>query len=75
MGDVIMAWMLLWRAVAAAEKLGGNAKKKDLDFYEGQIKSAEFFIQNELPVTVGKMNSVAAMGKAAVEIEERAFGG
>jgi hypothetical protein len=43
MGDVIMAWMLLWRAVLAKQKLDDGAKKKDVDFYEGQLKTADFF--------------------------------
>ena len=30
-GDTTMAWMLLWRAVVACEKLGGKVKKKDKD--------------------------------------------
>ena len=45
MGDVIMAWMLLWRAALANQKLESGPKKKDVDFYEGQLKTAEFFIQ------------------------------
>ena len=43
-GDVVMAWMLLWRAVIAARNLDNGAKKKDVAFYEGQVKTAEFFI-------------------------------
>jgi alkylation response protein AidB-like acyl-CoA dehydrogenase len=75
MGDVVMAWMLLWRAAVASEKITSGAKKKDLAFYEGQIKSAEFFIQGELPVTIGKMQAILKSGKAAVDITEAAFGG
>ncbi len=75
MGDVVMAWMLLWRAAVASEKIKAGAKKKDLAFYEGQIKSAEFFIQGELPVTMGKMQAILRSGKAAVDIPEAAFGG
>ena len=33
MGDTIMGWMLLWRAVVASQKLGNGAKKKDTSFY------------------------------------------
>ncbi|UCG07963.1 MAG: acyl-CoA dehydrogenase, partial [Desulfobacterales bacterium] len=74
MGDTIMAWMLLWRAVVAVEKLDG-AKKKDAAFYEGQIKTAEFFINTELPVTLGKMNAIEASCAAALEIPDEGFGG
>jgi alkylation response protein AidB-like acyl-CoA dehydrogenase len=74
-GDVVMAWMLLWRARIAVDRLAAGPKEKDALFYEGQIKSAEFFVQTMLPVTFGKMNAILAAGSAAVDIPEDAFGG
>ncbi|MDF1593163.1 MAG: acyl-CoA dehydrogenase [Desulfobacterales bacterium] len=87
-GDVVMAWMLLWRASIAApklEKLAGGSdpearlKKAQTDknaaFYEGQIRSAEFFIHSLLPVTLGRLNAIADTNGAAIEIPESAFGG
>ena len=87
-GDVIMAWMLLWRATVAVPKLEGLvgstdeavlqskvAKNKDAAFYDGQIKSAEFFINSLLPVTIGKMNAIASPHPAAIDIHEKSFGG
>jgi hypothetical protein len=73
-GDVAMAWMLLWRANVASEKLE-KAKKKDKPFYEGQIKSLEFFLEYQLPVTMGKMQVIERTGGSAVDISEDAFGG
>ncbi len=74
-GDVVMAWMLLWRAGIAAAKLSDGAKSKDKAFYKGQIKSAEFFTQCVLPVTMGKMDAIMASCGAAVEMEDKSFGG
>jgi alkylation response protein AidB-like acyl-CoA dehydrogenase len=74
-GDVIVAWMLVWRAQVAATKLADGAKKKDVAFYEGQIKSADFFVNTVLPVTLGNMNAIEKGSKAAIEIDEAAFGG
>jgi hypothetical protein len=74
-GDVVMAWLLLWRATIAAEKLDNGAKKKDAAFYEGQLKSAEFFANFMLPVTLGKMNAILSASSEAVDISEDAFGG
>ena len=74
-GDVIMAWMLLWRAVTAARKLADGAKKKDIAFYEGQIKSMEYFAYSVLPITFGKMKAILNTNGAAVDIAEDAFGG
>jgi hypothetical protein len=73
-GDVVMAWMLLWRATIAASQLA-QAKKKDAAFYEGQIKSADYFINAILPITTGKMIAILNGCSAAVEISEDAFGG
>ena len=74
-GDVVMSWMLLWRATIAAQKLEIAAKKKDVTFYEGQLKSAEFFLNSILPITLGKMKTILVTNGAAVEISEDSFGG
>jgi hypothetical protein len=67
--------MLLWRGVIAATKLEKGAKKKDQAFYEGQMKSLQYFTQAVLPITMGKMDAIMATSDAAVEISEDAFGG
>ena len=87
-GDISVAWMLLWRAMAASKKLEKLAKSSDIEqmkekaeknkdaaFYYGQIKTAEFFIMTQLPVTAGKLNAIAASNGAANEIPEIALGG
>jgi len=70
-----MGWLLLWRACISAQNLEKGAGKKDVAFYEGQIKSAEFFVHSVLPVTRGKMNVILTTNPAALEISEDAFGG
>ncbi|MBW2366953.1 MAG: acyl-CoA dehydrogenase [Deltaproteobacteria bacterium] len=72
-GDTIMAWMLLWRAVIANEKLAGNPKKKDKIFYRGQIKMAEFFIRTLLPAGLGVMDAILDCSDAAIKIEDDAL--
>jgi alkylation response protein AidB-like acyl-CoA dehydrogenase len=74
-GDTIMAWMLLWRALTAADQLSGNPKKKDTAFCEGQIRTADFFISTELAATMGKMNAIADGCAAAIQISDEGFGG
>jgi len=74
-GDTVMAWMLLWRAAVAAQKLENGAKKKDVAFYEGQVKSARFFINSVLPVTLGKMSAILTDDGTIMDISEDAFGG
>ncbi len=75
MGEVTLAWMLLWRAAISAEKLTSGAKKKDIIFYEGQIKTAAYFINSILPVTAGKMDAIQAGDASALEAAEAVFGG
>ncbi|MCM2283183.1 MAG: acyl-CoA dehydrogenase [Desulfobacula sp.] len=75
MGDVIMAWMLLWRATTASIKLLNGANKKDEIFYKGQVKTAQFYIRTILPEVMGKMNAVKTGDGAAVEITNDEFGG
>jgi alkylation response protein AidB-like acyl-CoA dehydrogenase len=74
-GDLTMAWMLLWRAVVAAENLEKGAKKKDVEFYQGQLKTAGFFVSYFLPATLGKMNAILEADDAAVVISDAGFGG
>jgi hypothetical protein len=74
-GDVVIAWLLLWRASIAAQNLENGARKKDVAFYEGQIKSVEFFAHSILPVSLGKMNVILAADSTAVDISADAFGG
>ncbi len=74
-GDVVMSWMLLWRATIAAQKLKKEVKKKVAAFYEGQLKSAEFFLNSILPISLGKMKTILVSNGAAVEISEDSFGG
>ncbi|HDI60032.1 MAG TPA: acyl-CoA dehydrogenase [Desulfobacteraceae bacterium] len=85
-GDLIMAWMLLWRAKAAAPRLEALCAKaadrseliagnRQAAFYDGQIKTARFFIRSLLPVTRGRIQAILNAEGAAVEIDEKGFGG
>jgi alkylation response protein AidB-like acyl-CoA dehydrogenase len=71
-GDVVMAWLELWRAVTAQPKIG-SAKKKDAAFYQGQVTTAKYFIQWVLPATLGKMEALKGNIPAIMEMPEDAF--
>ena len=71
-GDVTMAWMLLWRASIAAQKLE-KAKKKDKSFYEGIIKSLQFFVETQLPITLGRFNALMNVSSVALDIDDSMF--
>ena len=73
-GDIIIGWMLVWRARIAAEAIAEGRNLKDTAFYEGQIRSAEFHSQVMLPVTLGKMEAILAGSGVAVDICDEMFG-
>ncbi|MBT6338322.1 MAG: acyl-CoA dehydrogenase C-terminal domain-containing protein, partial [Desulfobacula sp.] len=74
-GDVILAWMLLWRAHVAQKQLDKATPKKRKAFYQGQMESARFFIENIGPITMGRMDSIMDSGDAVLKISTDAFGG
>ncbi|WP_300458095.1 acyl-CoA dehydrogenase [Desulfobacula sp.] len=71
-GDVTMAWMLLWRATIATEKLE-TAKKKDNSFYAGIIKSLQFYVDTQLPITLGRFNALMNTSSVAVDMDDTMF--
>ncbi|MDT8379173.1 MAG: acyl-CoA dehydrogenase [Desulfotignum sp.] len=71
-GDVVMAWLELWRAVTAQPKIA-SAKKKDTAFYQGQVTTAQYFIQWVLPATLGKMDALKGNIPAIMQMPEEAF--
>ncbi len=86
LGDVSMGWMLLQRAIKSIsqlEKLCSSLEPterkkmaqtdKKIAFYEGQLRSAQFFINSELPVTMGKFDAIAASDDATVQILDVSF--
>lgn len=75
MGDIVMAWMLLWRATVAMPQLSRGSKPKTVSFYEGQINTAKYFIHNILPITMGKLSAIEEMNNVVLEISDQSFGG
>ncbi|BBO80965.1 acyl-CoA dehydrogenase [Desulfosarcina ovata subsp. sediminis] len=74
-GDMTVAWMLLWRASVAAGKIAQTGDPVATDFYRGQLLSAEHFVRTMLPVTLARMQVIRATCTAATDIADGAFGG
>ncbi len=74
MGQVVMAWMLLWQAGVAKEKLaapdGGGA---DRAFYEGKVASARYFIKHVLPEVDAAAKAIKSEDLSMMEIADEAF--
>ncbi|WP_027358079.1 acyl-CoA dehydrogenase [Desulforegula conservatrix] len=74
-GDIIMAWMLLWRASVALRKNNKDLGKKDKDYYMGQVMTAEFFFHNCLPEAVARLEAILNFDDSALRIPDACFGG
>ncbi|MGM0453534.1 MAG: acyl-CoA dehydrogenase, partial [Thermodesulfobacteriota bacterium] len=87
-GDVVMAWMHLWRATIAVPKLKKAVgsldedkraekagKNRDAAFYDGVLQTAQYFIYSVLPASVGKMEAIVSTSAAPVKMHEKSFGG
>ncbi|ETR69124.1 MAG: Acd17 [Candidatus Magnetoglobus multicellularis str. Araruama] len=72
-GDVVLSWMLLWRANAASKKL--QKKSKLTAYYEGQIKNIDFFANSILPISLGKMDAIMNTNHSIMDIADESFGG
>ena len=74
MGQVVTAWMLLWQAGVAEEKLaapdGGGA---DRGFYEGKIATARYFIKHVLPEADAAARAIKGGDLSMMEIADEAF--
>jgi len=62
-------------AGASQETIRDEAgKNKAVAFYDGLLKTAEFFIVTMLPVAMGKMDSILSANKAVVDMHAESFG-
>jgi len=70
-GDIITAWLLLRQADIALEKIPNAGK--DLEFYNGKIASAKFFVANYLPHITADRKIVEATDNSIMNISDAAF--
>ncbi len=74
MGRIVSAWLLLWQAGIAAEKLEGMDKSSaDFAFYTGKIASATYFINNILPEVDGIVTAIKTEDLSPITIPDEGF--
>ncbi len=83
MGDVVLSWMLLWRAAVAYPELKkrlASAEKDDIirenseaAFYDGQIRLARYYAFSILPLSMGRIKNIKHFDGSAVEMAEASF--
>lgn len=72
--DVCLGWIELWRTVVSQPMIK-IAKKKEVAFYQGQVKTVDFFISWVLPATFGKMKALQSNITAVMDMPDEAFAG
>ncbi|MBN2224175.1 MAG: acyl-CoA dehydrogenase [Deltaproteobacteria bacterium] len=82
MGDLVIAWQLLWQMNIAYPKLGGlkgeELAKKVADsvetaFYAGKVSAAKYYIGSLLPRVSGKVEQLKSEEDAYLEIADGSF--
>ncbi len=74
MGKIVSAWLLLWEAAVAAEKLEGDGDgTADAAFYKGKIAGARYFIKNVLPEIDGTIRAIKSEDTTIMEIPDEGF--
>ncbi len=73
LGDLVCAWLLLRQAEVAMNRLGGEVRESDRDFYEGKIAAAQFFARQVLPKLAAERSIAEATDLSLMELDEAAF--
>ncbi len=72
-GDLVCAWLLLRQAEVAMNRLGGDFRPADRDFYEGKIVAAQFFARQVLPKLSAERAIAESTDLAVMELPDSAF--
>ncbi len=74
MGQVVIAWLLLWEAGVANEKLAApDSGGGDKVFYEGKVATARYFIKHVLPEVDAAAKAIKSEDLSMMEIADEAF--
>jgi butyryl-CoA dehydrogenase len=72
-GIVTIAWQWLLQGIAAQKALKNDARKKDLNFYEGKMFTLRYFFGYELPKTLGLAKRLMDDDRLTVEMRADYF--
>lgn len=73
MGKVVLAWLLLWEAGVASERLYTGVGEGDGEFYLGKILSARYFVRHVLPEVEATVKAIRSEDLSMLDISEEAF--
>ena len=72
-GIVTIAWQWLQQGIAAQKALKNDARKKDINFYEGKMFTLRYFFGYELPKTLGLAKRLMNDDRLTVEMQPEHF--
>jgi butyryl-CoA dehydrogenase len=72
-GIVTIAWQWLLQGVAVQKALSREAKKTDMNFYQGKMFALRYFFAYELPKTLGLSQRLLAADGLTVEVTKEMF--
>ena len=72
-GIVTIAWQWLQQGIAAQKALKNDARKKDINFYEGKMFTLRYFFGYELPKTLGLAKRLMDDDRLTVEMQPEHF--
>jgi hypothetical protein len=73
LGDLVCAWLLLRQAEVAMNRLAGDVRGSDREFYEGKIAAAQFFSRQVLPRLAAERVIAESTDLALMELPDSAF--
>jgi butyryl-CoA dehydrogenase len=71
-GHVVVAWIWLQQALAAAKALP-NAQGDDADFYRGKLQAARYFFQWELPKIDPQIALLGSLDTTTLDMQDAWF--
>ena len=72
-GIIAVSWQWLLQGIAIQKALSDGAKKKDLNFYHGKMIAMQYFLEYELPKTLGLTARLMRSDGLTVEMRTELF--
>lgn len=73
MGKVVIAWLWLEMAHHAAEQFAHSAHQEDIDFWQGKLQAARYFIHWELPQIEQHAKLLNALDRTCLDMQSAWF--
>ena len=73
MGKLVFSWMWLRQSIVAEKQLTSVSNQQEIDFYNGKLQAAKYFIQWELPKLYHDANLLNSLDDTCYKMKEEWF--